>query len=556
MLGEVFDDTSLADKLKGFSYSFSVATNDLSAAADVASNGLMQAMGNVLIPSVSQLAKSGESWTASFERILNETNAVGRAFELMGKTIVGTFGKNNLDGILRGSDALVGFFGTIDAFNTAFAGYYSNFYTQADQTKQLWADMKVQFDNIGQIMPTTRQGFKDLVNSLDLSTTAGQGTFAALMSLQAGFAALTPTLDDVAASAAAIVSANREAQAQQIAKYLEAQRTAQQDIIKGNITAAQTAADAAQSMADTFTSILASMKDYKNSLLLGDTSTLSPEAKYAAAKKTYDDIASKAKLGDSTAAGQLQGASNDFLKASMATGSAKTYSLDLGRVLANVDSVMSVADRQIPIAESQLKVAQDQLTALNAMLDKMSGNQTPIVVGNYQQAATDWASFFTTTSIGDVVQTAAGAMQRISDSMGIFIDKAGTGFTFSSQDNPYTLAGSSDAYRQYLLAKYGTYTVPTFASGGYHAGGLRLVGENGPEMEITGQSNIVNAGDTRSMMDNWSGMLDELKALRSEVALLRDEQKAGNATIASNTSRSARLVEKFDIDGLPAVRAA
>ena len=42
--------------------------------------------------------------------------------------------------------------------------------------------------------------------------------------------------------------------------------------------------------------------------------------------------------------------------------------------------------------------------------------------------------------------------------------------------------------------------VPKFASGGYHKGGIRLVGENGPELEVTGPSQILNANQTKEVL--------------------------------------------------------
>lgn len=42
--------------------------------------------------------------------------------------------------------------------------------------------------------------------------------------------------------------------------------------------------------------------------------------------------------------------------------------------------------------------------------------------------------------------------------------------------------------------------IPGFASGGIHAGGLRIVGENGPELEYTGPSTIVPADLTRKIL--------------------------------------------------------
>lgn len=42
--------------------------------------------------------------------------------------------------------------------------------------------------------------------------------------------------------------------------------------------------------------------------------------------------------------------------------------------------------------------------------------------------------------------------------------------------------------------------LPFFARGGFHAGGLRIVGENGPELEATGPARYFSAAKTRDMM--------------------------------------------------------
>lgn len=46
----------------------------------------------------------------------------------------------------------------------------------------------------------------------------------------------------------------------------------------------------------------------------------------------------------------------------------------------------------------------------------------------------------------------------------------------------------------------GALKIPGFAAGGDHRGGLRIVGENGPELEFTGPSRILNADVTRSVL--------------------------------------------------------
>ena len=55
--------------------------------------------------------------------------------------------------------------------------------------------------------------------------------------------------------------------------------------------------------------------------------------------------------------------------------------------------------------------------------------------------------------------------------------------------------------------------VPTYATGGYFGGGLRIVGEIGPELEATGPSRIYNHSDTMSMLDN-SKVVEELRELK------------------------------------------
>ncbi|OZI31731.1 phage tail protein [Bordetella genomosp. 10] len=98
--------------------------------------------------------------------------------------------------------------------------------------------------------------------------------------------------------------------------------------------------------------------------------------------------------------------------------------------------------------------------------------------------------------------------------------------------------------------------VAAFAAGGDHAGGLRLVGENGPELEVTGPSRIFNAQQTQSILADsrdqgemiaaLHSLLREQQALREELAGLRIEARAA----ASNTAKTARQLDRIEADGL------
>lgn len=49
---------------------------------------------------------------------------------------------------------------------------------------------------------------------------------------------------------------------------------------------------------------------------------------------------------------------------------------------------------------------------------------------------------------------------------------------------------------------FSLFGIPGFASGGFHRGGARIVGEHGPELEVTGASRIFNHSDTMRMLNN------------------------------------------------------
>ena len=52
-----------------------------------------------------------------------------------------------------------------------------------------------------------------------------------------------------------------------------------------------------------------------------------------------------------------------------------------------------------------------------------------------------------------------------------------------------------------LASAIGGMLTPRFADGGHHTGGLRLVGERGPELEATGRARIWTAEQTRKMLN-------------------------------------------------------
>jgi hypothetical protein len=92
-----------------------------------------------------------------------------------------------------------------------------------------------------------------------------------------------------------------------------------------------------------------------------------------------------------------------------------------------------------------------------------------------------------------------------------------------------------------------------FAYGGMHSGGPRIVGESGPELEVTGPSRIYSNRDTANMFRDpeLAGAVD---GLRREVSGMRSEQLQLQVEISKNVKRTYDIERKWDTDGLPPVR--
>jgi hypothetical protein len=86
-----------------------------------------------------------------------------------------------------------------------------------------------------------------------------------------------------------------------------------------------------------------------------------------------------------------------------------------------------------------------------------------------------------------------------------------------------------------------------FADGGDHPGGLRIVGENGPELEATGPSRIFNADQTASMLRSGGASNDEvvaeLRAMRASLAQLNESNASAAASLSGRNQSAPLLVQ-------------
>lgn len=109
-------------------------------------------------------------------------------------------------------------------------------------------------------------------------------------------------------------------------------------------------------------------------------------------------------------------------------------------------------------------------------------------------------------------------------------------------------ASNLDGLRAIVAVLQGE-AIPAFAAGGLHAGGLRLVGERGPELEVTGPARYWSAGQTAALMGGGSN-----DAVARELRELREEQRAQASKIVQLQQENNRLLMRWETQGLPEKR--
>mgnify|MGYP000464539522 CR=1 FL=1 len=122
------------------------------------------------------------------------------------------------------------------------------------------------------------------------------------------------------------------------------------------------------------------LSSYLGGLSVGDLSALSPEAKYAQARATFDSLAAQSMAGDTAAAGALQQAADTLLRLSRDyNASGAGYSRDfgdvtsvLGQVVQRLDAIEVQARASVGVQQAGFTAANDNAEAANALSQRLA----------------------------------------------------------------------------------------------------------------------------------------------------------------------------------------
>ena len=282
---------------------------------------------------------------------------------------------------------------------------------------------------------------------------------------------------------------------------LEQQRVQlQQQAIQEQINAINEQINTAKTLKSTWEGLDKSLGQSRYNLFAG-SANLDAENRLGTVQAEFRRLSGLALGGDSDAAGQLAGVGNSLLDLVKQTAGTEEEYLDaFWAVNAQLKSAQDAAGAQVSAADKQLEALQGQLDVQNAALAELQGQSATL----------------------EEIEKQIAELRPLLDAAG---DKAG---------------------------------VKAFARGGLAMPGWSLVGEEGPELVNFSQpGRVYTAADTAALFRSATprGTSGESGGSREEVYELRRDMNILLNEVAKYGRRVSDLVELWDKEGMPGVRA-
>lgn len=221
-------------------------------------------------------------------------------------------------------------------------------------------------------------------------------------------------------------------------------------------------AGALQSTIDKFKAFSESLKKFRDDLIMGPLSTLSPEQKYLESKRRFESTSAQADLGDANAIGSLQQVSQEFLDASRGyNASTEAYARDFEAVQRGLAQGISASDQQVAAAQAQLAI-------LNAQVGHL------IEIKGAVLSVRDALAAYNAVKVGATLVSAAqplsGASSPIAGAANPFAKYATEAYAKSVYDPSGTSKSEAEFVKNYLDIYRQAGVID-----GSHAGGLDYV---------------------------------------------------------------------------------
>ena len=176
------------DAVDGFKKQIEVSITGLDAAGQQAA--INKAIGGFVDEMVtsayggalSALSKTGETSGQTLERLAVSLGAVNASFDALGRTLLPI----GVEGAATAA-ALADVFGGLDKLQAGVGAYYQAFYSETERAANGVANLQEAFASLGIAVPESKEAFRALVDSLDVTTDSGRNLYASVINLAPAF---------------------------------------------------------------------------------------------------------------------------------------------------------------------------------------------------------------------------------------------------------------------------------------------------------------------------------------------------------------------------------
>ena len=231
--------------------------------------------------------------------------------------IVSAFGRLGI-GANEVTAQLISALGGMEQAVAGLNAYYEGYFSEAERTAHLTENLREQFGLLNLEMPATRSEFRSLVESIDLTSSAGATTYAALIGMAGAFGTVA---DAAAQSTASVVEAAAAAVTDNFTK---------ERLVGGEVDRA--AGDIATAWQDIADSIVETARRLRGDLL--------DEAEsYARLQADFAMATAAARAGDDVAAGKLSDLAASVVEAAkLVSVTGADYNLVAARTIASLNT--------------------------------------------------------------------------------------------------------------------------------------------------------------------------------------------------------------------------
>jgi len=527
--------------------------------------------------------------------------AIDAAFKGWADTMTGFAGLSE-----KAQTELLKLSGGLEALASNVNAFYAGFYSEAERAEILQRQVRDQLKKLGvvDIDPAGGEEAKKKFRKLIEDALASGNTELAAKLL--ALAQLFGVAADYAQKSAETAAEAAKTAADEAAKALEESRKKAKDAAMANFEAAiqreqkywQDVASASQEAISSLSSALSTLKSNARDLYgsLDATQQMLAAQGMVYIESALSGVRGGRKLTDYEGLTDAIGAARGGINSGR-------YATQFERdrdalVLAGqLSELADKGDAQLSAEERQLKASQEQLERLDKTLtywrDQLADNKAQIdatlsvedavkalhalIPGSKPGTGTgqkpdDGGAVWGPGGGGSEQTQAKYSRPRIDGSGGVWYDPVidaaeiarldGLAALYHSFDGTGNLRGLLDAikgaggslsdlsalsglfYNDWLKAAESV-GVPAFAGGGLHSGGMRLVGERGPELEVTGPARYWSSAQTQALLSG-AGSNSRLESLVEQLVAENRLMRGQIAALERNTAGMPQMAEQFD----------